>query len=130
MGEVKAKITIPIPDFESLSLSEVIDKVASEINILHNSGDLAGCIEFESTERTKLENSIVHLEAEIERVSNGFIVSGHNTDDRSRKTFFKSLEDLSNDYILEDLRDTDRTFKECDESGRKMEIAFQLTDIE
>ena len=126
MSEVKAKMTIPISDFESLTPEELIEKVVKDITMRHELGNLSCCLELEISESTKPADSIVHMEAEIERVSNGVIVSGHDRSSAKDKIYFGTIRNFLETWLMDDVGIAEAKMRQGATSGQKYTFTATL----
>lgn len=126
MSEVKARITIPISDFESLTPEEVLDRVVKDIIMRHKLGNLAECLELETADGVKPANAIVHMQAEIERVSNGVVVSGHDPSSPKTKIYFGSIKEFMDTWLIGDIGQAEADMRRNSTGGDKYTFTATL----
>ncbi len=68
----------------------------------------------------------MEIDIDIERISNGFIVTGN--DETRVKTFYPTVEKIIESLIVEDIRLIDKSFRESHSHGEKRHLTFNLNN--
>lgn len=69
----------------------------------------------------------MEIDVEIERISNGFIVTGH--DSTKTKEYFPTMEKFVESRVIEPIQDADKYFREHDSDGERRRFKLRIEAV-